>query len=251
MIQDVVSFSDSLCSGKCVRCRIILPLYYFLVSVCQSLLCLLVWSWLFAVTHGRLADCGGARGRCCVVALSAARGRARRGPASRPAEAVGSPWPSPRASSSTDTPLRLCWTGRFALPWAVRSAPPPAQTPFSTRPTPITSSSTPLQLRLPARALGSLLVSCSPWGPAQAPRAEALQRVLGRREGRTGETQAVGTERGAAVRARAGCPGLGTSRDGARPAPAAVPLQQLRPGHCWQQARLLTLPGKCSLLVML
>lgn len=124
MIQDVVSFSDSLCSGKCVRCRIILPLYYFLVSVCQSLLCLLVWSWLFAVTHGRLADCGGARGRCCVVALSAARGRARRGPASRPAEAVGSPWPSPRASSSTDTPPRLCWTGRFALPWAVRSAPP-------------------------------------------------------------------------------------------------------------------------------
>lgn len=36
MIQDVVSFSDSLCSGKCVRCRIILPLYYFPVSVCQS-----------------------------------------------------------------------------------------------------------------------------------------------------------------------------------------------------------------------
>lgn len=84
MIQDVVSFSDSLCSGKCVRCRIILPLYYFLVSVCQSLLCLLVWSWLFAVTHGCLADCGGARGRCCVVALSAARGRAQRGPAWRP-----------------------------------------------------------------------------------------------------------------------------------------------------------------------
>lgn len=42
MIQDVVSFSDSLCSGKCVRCRIILPLYYFLVSVCHSPLCLLV-----------------------------------------------------------------------------------------------------------------------------------------------------------------------------------------------------------------
>ena len=42
MIQDVVSFSDSLCSGKCVRCRIILPLYYFLVSVCHSLLCLSV-----------------------------------------------------------------------------------------------------------------------------------------------------------------------------------------------------------------
>lgn len=36
MIQDVVSFSDSLCSGKCVRCRIILPLYYFPVSVCHS-----------------------------------------------------------------------------------------------------------------------------------------------------------------------------------------------------------------------
>lgn len=40
MIQDVVSFSDSLCSGKCVRCRIILPLYYFPVSVCHSPLCL-------------------------------------------------------------------------------------------------------------------------------------------------------------------------------------------------------------------
>lgn len=39
MIQDVVSFSDSLCSGKCVRCRIILPLYYFPLSVCHSPLC--------------------------------------------------------------------------------------------------------------------------------------------------------------------------------------------------------------------
>lgn len=45
MIQDVVSFSDSLCSGKCVRCRIILPLYYFLVSVCHSSLCLSVRRW--------------------------------------------------------------------------------------------------------------------------------------------------------------------------------------------------------------
>lgn len=131
------------------------------------------------------------------------------------------------------------------------STPPPAQTPFSTQPTPITSSSTPLQLRLPARALGLLLVSCSPRGLARAPRAEAPQRARGRREGRTGETQAVGTERGAAVRARAGCPGLGTARDGARPVPAAVPLQQLRPGHHWQQGRLLALPGKCSPLVVL
>lgn len=36
MVQDVVSSTDAFCSGKCVRCRIILPLYYFLVSVCQS-----------------------------------------------------------------------------------------------------------------------------------------------------------------------------------------------------------------------
>lgn len=55
MVQDVVSSTDAFCSGKCVRCRIILPLYYFLVSVVRA--SPLGRSELFPVTQGCLGSC--------------------------------------------------------------------------------------------------------------------------------------------------------------------------------------------------
>jgi len=88
MIQDVVSFSDSLCSGKCVQCRIILPLYYFPVSVCQGLLCPALCA--AACCHSRLAAAAGA-GRSSSAWQSAAGLLSTAGPAP-----IGPPLPTQR-----------------------------------------------------------------------------------------------------------------------------------------------------------
>lgn len=103
MIQDVVSFSDSLCSGKCVRCRIILPLYYFPVSVCQGLLCLALRA--ASRCHSRLAAAAGA-GQSSSAWQSAAGLLPTAGPAP-----IGPPCPA-RAPCPVPLPepgCQPCW----------------------------------------------------------------------------------------------------------------------------------------------